>query len=140
MMGIKANPPSYFCHEASCCTSSMQWPCSSAQLLDSWSSGSLSQSASALTTASGHCTTLPCCCMQVFFSSRNPLLRWKLPLLHKLLYNNGTWSYFCTIITTWTFLLVPFISLMFEIQPVKFGPEFALAASLYLFSNFVVSC
>jgi hypothetical protein len=28
---------------------------------------------------------------------------------------------------------------MFEIQPVKFGPEFALAASLYLFSNFVVS-
>jgi hypothetical protein len=76
---------------------------------------------------------------QVFFSSRNPLLRWKLPLLHKLLYNNGTWSYFCTIITTWTFLLVPFISLMFEIQPVKFGPEFALAASLYLFSNFVVS-
>jgi hypothetical protein len=55
------------------------------------------------------------------------------------LYNNGTWSYFCTIITTWTFLLVPFISLMFEIQPVKFGPEFALAASLYLFANFVVS-
>uniref|UniRef100_A0A383V9F4 Glycosyltransferase 2-like domain-containing protein n=1 Tax=Tetradesmus obliquus TaxID=3088 RepID=A0A383V9F4_TETOB len=76
--------------------------------------------------------------MQVFFSSRNPLLRWKLPLLHKLLYNNGTWSYFCTIITTWTFLLVPFISLMFEIQPVKFGPEFALAASLYLVANFVV--
>jgi hypothetical protein len=36
-------------------------------------------------------------------------------------------------------MLVPFVSLMFEIQPVKFGPEFALAASLYLFSNFVVS-
>jgi hypothetical protein len=93
------------------------------------------------------CTLLVCrpcgfCCRgyQVFFSGRNPLLRWKLPLLHKLLYNNGTWSYFCTIITTWTFLLVPFISLMFEIQPVKFGPQFALAASLYLFSNFVVSC
>lgn len=77
--------------------------------------------------------------MQVFFSGKNPLLRWKLPLLHKLLYNNGTWSYFCTIITTWTFLLVPFISLMFEIQPVKFGPEFALAATLYLLSSFVVS-
>lgn len=77
--------------------------------------------------------------LQVFFSGKNPLLRWKLPLLHKLLYNNGTWSYFCTIITTWTFLLVPFISLMFEIQPVKFGPEFALAATLYLLSSFVVS-
>jgi hypothetical protein len=32
-------------------------------------------------------------------------------------------------------VLVPFISLMLEIQPVKFGPEFALAASLYLFSK-----
>lgn len=48
-------------------------------------------------------------------------------------------SYFCTIITRWTFLLVPFVSLMFEIQPVKFGHQFALAASLYLFANFVVS-
>eukprot|EP00879_Flechtneria_rotunda_P011197 GHRR01011695.1.p1 GENE.GHRR01011695.1~~GHRR01011695.1.p1 ORF type:complete len:695 (+),score=198.24 GHRR01011695.1:342-2426(+) len=76
--------------------------------------------------------------MQIFFSGRNPLLRWKLPFVHKLLYSNGTWSYFCTIITTWTFLLVPFISLMFEIQPVKFGREFALAALLYLFANFLV--
>lgn len=76
--------------------------------------------------------------MQVFFSGRSPLLRWKLPLLHKLLYTNGTWSYFCTVVTTWTFLLVPFISLMFQIQPVKFGREFALAATLYLFANTVV--
>jgi hypothetical protein len=29
--------------------------------------------------------------LQVFFSIRNPLLRWKLPFIHKLLYNNGTW-------------------------------------------------
>ena len=75
----------------------------------------------------------------MFFSTRNPLLRWKLPLLHKWLYNNGTWSYFCTIVTTWTFLLVPFISLMFEIQPVKFGRQFALAATLYLCANTLVS-
>ncbi len=33
--------------------------------------------------------------MQVFFSLKNPLLRWKLPLHLKWLYNNGTWSYFC---------------------------------------------
>lgn len=59
-------------------------------------------------------------------------------MLHKLLYTNGTWSYFCTVITTWTFLLVPFISLMFQIQPVKFGRQFALAATLYLLSNTVV--
>lgn len=75
---------------------------------------------------------------QVFFSSRNPLLRWKLPFLHKLLYNNGTWSYFCTIISTWTYLLVPFLSLMFELQPVKFGKEFATGATVYLFMNFLV--
>ena len=34
---------------------------------------------------------------QVFFSLRNPLLRWRLPLLQKLLYNYGTMSYFCTV-------------------------------------------
>lgn len=34
---------------------------------------------------------------------------------------------------------MPFISLMFEIQPVKFGRHFSIAASLYLFANFVVS-
>lgn len=55
------------------------------------------------------------------------------------LYVHTSCSYFCTIITTWTFLLVPFVSLMFDIQPVKFGHQFALAASLYLFANFTVS-
>ena len=29
--------------------------------------------------------------LQVFFSMRNPLLLWKLPLHLKILYNNGTW-------------------------------------------------
>ncbi|KAI8463876.1 MAG: nucleotide-diphospho-sugar transferase [Monoraphidium minutum] len=76
--------------------------------------------------------------MQVFFSGRNPLVRWKLPLLHKWLYTNGTWSYFCTVATTWTFLLVPFLSLMFDIQPVAFSRRFALAATLYLSANFLV--
>jgi hypothetical protein len=66
------------------------------------------------------------------------MLRWKLPFGHKLLYTNGTWSYFCTVLTTWTFLLVPFLSLMFQIQPVKFGREFALAATLYLIANALV--
>ena len=76
---------------------------------------------------------------QVFFSSKNPLIRWRLPLLHKWLYNNGTYSYFCTVITTWTFLLVPFISLMFQIQPVKFSKDFAIAATIYLLMNMMVS-
>lgn len=82
----------------------------------------------------------PRCCVhvQVFYSRRCPLLRGALPLLHKLLYTNGTYSYFCTVVTTWTFLLVPFMSLMFQIQPVKFGKEFALAATLYLFANSAV--
>ncbi len=37
-----------------------------------------------------------------------------------------------TILTTWTFLLIPFVSLFFDLQPVKFGFQFALAAALYL--------
>lgn len=78
------------------------------------------------------------CCVQVFFSRRCPLLRGALPLLHKMLYTYGTYSYFCTVVTTWTFLLVPFMSLMFQIQPVKFGKEFGLAATLYLFANSAV--
>lgn len=30
--------------------------------------------------------------MQIFFSRRCPLLNWKLPLVHKILYTNGTWA------------------------------------------------
>ncbi|GBF89253.1 six-hairpin glycosidase [Raphidocelis subcapitata] len=76
--------------------------------------------------------------MQVFFSLKNPLLRWRLPFVSKLLYTNGTWSYFTTVLTSWTFQLVPFMSLMFDLQPVKFSREFALAATLYLAANFLV--
>lgn len=41
-------------------------------------------------------------------------------------------------ITTWTFLLVPFLSLMFQLQPVKFSREFATAATVYLALNMLV--
>lgn len=159
---------------------------------------------------------------QVFFSLKNPLLRWRLPFVSKLLYTNGTWSYFTTVrlpgwnwrspdlcccqmtavcggrgrashaqqqrgtrpslparsratakpaqvpaahpakggppsrqlpnvalppapppklnpqvLTSWTFQLVPFVSLMFDLQPVKFGREFAIAATCYLAANFL---
>jgi hypothetical protein len=47
-------------------------------------------------------------------------------------------SYLCTVVTTWTFLLVPFLSLMFDLQPVAFSRQFALAATLYLGANFLV--
>ena len=42
-------------------------------------------------------------------------------------------------LTTVTFLVVPFLSLMFDLQPVKFSRQFALAATLYLSANFLVS-
>jgi hypothetical protein len=35
--------------------------------------------------------SFPSLSLQVFFSSRNPMIRWRLPLLHKWLYNNGEW-------------------------------------------------
>jgi hypothetical protein len=54
------------------------------------------------------------------------------------LYTNGTWSYFCTIITTTIFTLVPFMSLVFGLHPVSFSMEFALAASIYLPITFLL--
>jgi hypothetical protein len=30
--------------------------------------------------------------MQIFFSRRCPLVNWKLLLVHKILYTNGTWA------------------------------------------------
>jgi hypothetical protein len=56
----------------------------------------------------------------------------------KWLYTNGTWAYFCNVFTTPTFILVPFISLMFGIHPVRFDRVFALAAMAYLISTFLV--
>ncbi|KAF8062642.1 VHA-F [Scenedesmus sp. PABB004] len=76
--------------------------------------------------------------MQIFFSRRSPLLNGRLPLVHKMLYTNGTWAYFTTILTTLVFLFVPFNSLVFGLHPVAFGREFALAASLYLPLNFAL--
>ena len=76
---------------------------------------------------------------QVIWSSRNPAISWRLPLVHKWLYLNRMWSYLCTVLTTMTFLVVPFLSLMFDLQPVKFSRQFALAATLYLSANFLVS-
>eukprot|EP00879_Flechtneria_rotunda_P004438 GHRR01004689.1.p1 GENE.GHRR01004689.1~~GHRR01004689.1.p1 ORF type:complete len:1077 (+),score=332.23 GHRR01004689.1:2028-5258(+) len=76
--------------------------------------------------------------MQIFFSRRCPLTNWKLPLIHKILYTNGTWAYFCTIITTLVFLFVPFNSLVFGYHPVTFSYEFALAATVYLPMNFLL--
>ncbi|WIA20938.1 hypothetical protein OEZ85_005279 [Tetradesmus obliquus] len=76
--------------------------------------------------------------MQIFFSRRCPLLNWKLPLVHKILYTNGTWAYFCTILTTLVFLFVPFNSLVFGYHPVAFSYEFAVAATVYLPLNFAL--
>lgn len=76
--------------------------------------------------------------MQIFFSKRCPLFHRKLKLVHKILYTNGTWAYFCTIITTLVFLFVPFNSLVFGYHPVAFSYEFALAATLYLPMNFLL--
>jgi len=46
--------------------------------------------------------------------------------------------YFCTILTTIMFLLVPFNSLVFGYHPVAFSFEFALAATIYLPMNFLL--
>lgn len=76
--------------------------------------------------------------LQVFFSAKNPLLRGRLPPLQRWLYTNGTWSYFASVVTSWTFLLVPFLSLLIGLQPVRFSDAFALAATLHLGATFVV--
>jgi hypothetical protein len=62
-------------------------------------------------------------------------MNWKLPFLHKLLYTNGTWAYFCTIATTVVFVMVPFNSLVFGYHPVTFSRDFAIAATIYMPMN-----
>jgi hypothetical protein len=69
--------------------------------------------------------------MEVFFSSKCPIINWKLSLANKWLYINGTWAYFATVITTPTFILVPFISLAFGIHPVVITRKFAVVATIY---------
>ncbi len=77
--------------------------------------------------------------VQIFFSSRCPLLPCNgLSPTMKWLYTNGTWAYFCNVFTTPTFILVPFISLMFGINPFLFSRAFGVAATLYLGSTFLI--
>jgi hypothetical protein len=77
--------------------------------------------------------------MQIFFSwDKCPLLQWRLHLVHKLLYTNGTYAYFATIATSIVFTLVPFVSLVFGLHPVAFSKTFAIAATVYLPMNFAV--
>jgi hypothetical protein len=66
------------------------------------------------------------------------MFSWHLSLPHKILYTYGTWSYFATIMTTYTFLMVPFVSLFFGYHPVAYSSRFALAATLYLAATFLV--
>eukprot|EP00878_Enallax_costatus_P044617 GHUV01053306.1.p2 GENE.GHUV01053306.1~~GHUV01053306.1.p2 ORF type:complete len:203 (+),score=54.94 GHUV01053306.1:406-1014(+) len=70
--------------------------------------------------------------MQVFFSRKCPLFNARLPLIHKILYTNGTWAYFATVLTSLTFTMVPFSSLVFGYHPVTFSREFTIASTLYL--------
>ena len=77
--------------------------------------------------------------MQIFFSwAKCPLLQWRLSLVHKLLYTNGTYAYFATIATSVVFTLVPFVSLVFGLHPVAFSKQFAIAATVYLPMNYAV--
>ncbi|KAF8068163.1 midA [Scenedesmus sp. PABB004] len=64
--------------------------------------------------------------------------RARAPARLRWLYSTGTWSYVASVVTTWAFLLVPLISLLFEVQPVAFSRQFALAATLYLGSTALV--
>ena len=57
---------------------------------------------------------------------------------HQHLYTKQPTTSPLQVLTTWTFLLVPFLSLMFDLQPVLFSRRFALAATLYLAAGFVV--
>jgi hypothetical protein len=74
----------------------------------------------------------------VFFSSRCPLFRWELSLAQRLWYTYGTWSYFCTIFTLPTFIVVPFLSLLFGLHPVVVDRWFAISGTIYYVSIYMV--
>ena len=76
---------------------------------------------------------------KIFFSRRCPLIQGRLPLLHKLLYTNGTYAYLATILTDVAFVLVPFNSLVFGLHPVAFSYQLAVAVSFYLPISFLVT-
>lgn len=43
----------------------------------------------------------------------------------------GTWAYFCTILSTFIYTCVPWVSLVWGVHPVTLSGQFALAATLY---------
>ncbi len=61
-----------------------------------------------------------------------------LPFFQRLWYSYGTWSYFCTIITLPTFILVPFVSLFFGFHPVVVDRMFAISGTAYYVSIYLV--
>jgi len=75
---------------------------------------------------------------QLSLSRRNPLFRRGLSPLQRLLYNNGTWAYVVTVVTTPAFVLVPFLSVFANLDPVRFGGLTPLALTLYLSAGFAV--
>jgi hypothetical protein len=68
----------------------------------------------------------------VLFSRRCPLCRRGLSPLHRLLYTNGTWSYFANVATSVIFGLIPFNSLVLGLHPCTFSVHFAAASMLHL--------
>lgn len=74
----------------------------------------------------------------IFWSRHNPLWRRGLPVLQRLLYNNGTFSYLVTVIATPAFVLIPFLGVFAGLNPVLFTPLTPLALTLYLVSGFLV--
>lgn len=51
----------------------------------------------------------------------------------------GTWAYFCTVITTFVYTLVPFVSLVWGVHPVSLSWDFSLAATLYFAAGAAVN-
>jgi cellulose synthase/poly-beta-1,6-N-acetylglucosamine synthase-like glycosyltransferase len=78
--------------------------------------------------------------IQIALSRRNPLWRpGGLSLLQRWLFNNGTWSYVATVVCTPVFVIVPFLSVFANLDPVRFGGLTPLALTLYLCSSFLVN-
>jgi hypothetical protein len=71
----------------------------------------------------------------VFFSTaNNPLLRTKLPFVWRLWYVYGSWCYLSNTILVPAFIMVPLVSVAFNVHPVLLDQRFALFASLQYLS------
>ncbi|KAG1672206.1 hypothetical protein FOA52_002907 [Chlamydomonas sp. UWO 241] len=68
---------------------------------------------------------------QVFFSGTNALLNMQLPFFQRLWYTYAAWAPMCASITTPSFMLVPFMSIVFGYNPVSITFEFVLASTIY---------